>query len=372
MATKDMPAALLPSGCTVQLNRLAQTYRSPFGGSPQVGDVLAERWALSLSIPPSLLAESGEAEALVMWLAGGYNRVRVTHPVRPTPASGLHGSPTLYASIAAGATALVITGGSGKNRLANAGMDTDANANGVADGWTNYSAGTTGTITRSMVAGISGTAQRHACTGLGTGNGDNAGSSQDVTLTVAAGASVCASASLRGTAGAQGVANISFYDSGASLISTTTGTAATLSASVWQRVECAAVVPSGAVTARVRAFMRAAPVLGAAQVDIDNTQFEEAATEASAYEPTGGGVLAGDILGLNGQWLQVADSAQADANGRISVTLNNRLRDAVSAGAAITWDHPTIDMSSTSGAGVAGYGLALSEGVVLDIEEAWG
>lgn len=68
---------------------------------------------------------------------------------------------------------------------------------------------------------------------------------------------------------------------------------------------------------------------------------------ASSITVTGGAgqasktLLAGDLLGVGGLLLEVAANATANGSGVITVTLNTRVRTALSNGAAVTWDKPS-------------------------------
>ena len=82
---------------------------------------------------------------------------------------------------------------------------------------------------------------------------------------------------------------------------------------------------------------------------------------------TGHTLKAGDMIGVAGLLLQVASDCTAAA-GAITVPLVNRLRVAVSNGAAVTWNQPKAPfrlVSATVPRYVAGY----AEGVSLDFVE---
>jgi hypothetical protein len=83
----------------------------------------------------------------------------------------------------------------------------------------------------------------------------------------------------------------------------------------------------------------------------------------------GATLLAGDMIGVGGLLLQVATDCTANGSGVITAPLVNRLRKAISASAAVTWDMPTAPfrLASTSGVmHVPGYAQSIS----LDFIEA--
>ncbi|MDN8617877.1 hypothetical protein [Variovorax ginsengisoli] len=77
---------------------------------------------------------------------------------------------------------------------------------------------------------------------------------------------------------------------------------------------------------------------------------------------------AGDMVGISGLLLQVAEDATANGSGFITTKLVNRLRTSITSGVAVTWDRPTVPfrlMSTPSQQYMPGYG----SGVALDFAE---
>lgn len=109
MATTDWPAALQPQAFSASLRKAGLVFRSPFNGTAQAIDFIAERWVFSLVLPPRLLADAGAVEALAFGLAGGIERVRCWHFARPAPRGTMRGAPALSAAAARGNTTLAIT-----------------------------------------------------------------------------------------------------------------------------------------------------------------------------------------------------------------------------------------------------------------------
>jgi len=83
----------------------------------------------------------------------------------------------------------------------------------------------------------------------------------------------------------------------------------------------------------------------------------------------GATLRAGDMIGVVGLLLQVAQDTAADGGGIMLVNLVNRLRKVVPGGSVVTWDRPTTPfrlVGTPSQQYVPGY----AEGVALDFVEA--
>ena len=91
---------------------------------------------------------------------------------------------------------------------------------------------------------------------------------------------------------------------------------------------------------------------------------------ALVIDTTAGATLvAGDMIGVAGLLLQVAEDAVADVAGVLFVSIVNRLRMPVAAGAAVTWDKPTAPFRKVSQPGFQ-YRTGYAEGISLDFVEA--
>lgn len=84
--------------------------------------------------------------------------------------------------------------------------------------------------------------------------------------------------------------------------------------------------------------------------------------------PATGTLLAGDMLGVSGLLLMVASDCVAVA-GVITVPITNALRKALTAGAAVTWDKPSMTARILATSDV-GYEPAIAQGVTFDFGEA--
>lgn len=84
--------------------------------------------------------------------------------------------------------------------------------------------------------------------------------------------------------------------------------------------------------------------------------------------PSTGTLLAGDMLGVSGLLLMVASDCTAVA-GVITVPLTNRIRKALSSGAAVTWDKPSAPFRLLATSGV-GYQPGRASATSFDFGEA--
>lgn len=85
----------------------------------------------------------------------------------------------------------------------------------------------------------------------------------------------------------------------------------------------------------------------------------------------GATLVAGDMIGVAGLLCQVFEDATANGAGVMAVNLANRLRTAVGAGAAVTWDKPTAPFRKVSAPGFQ-YFTGYAEGASIDFVEAIG
>jgi len=88
---------------------------------------------------------------------------------------------------------------------------------------------------------------------------------------------------------------------------------------------------------------------------------------AGAY----GTVKAGDMLGLAGQWLQVAADATASAGGAITILTANRVRATVSSSTAVVWDKPTATFRLASPRVPVAHLPGYSDSLDVELIETW-
>lgn len=109
-----------------------------------------------------------------------------------------------------------------------------------------------------------------------------------------------------------------------------------------------------------RGTMRGSPTCSAAS--------QGAASIVLATGAVGVTLLAGDLISVSGLLLQVAANAVSNGAGAMTVTLVNRLRTAITGGAAVTWDHPTAVFRKISNPAQQ-YMPGYAGGVSLDFAE---
>lgn len=111
-----------------------------------------------------------------------------------------------------------------------------------------------------------------------------------------------------------------------------------------------------------RGTMRGSPTLSAGAA-------QGAASIAITGGTASGTLLSGDMLGVGGLLLMVAADVTLNGSGAGTVTLVNRLRTALSNGAAVTWSQPTAPFRLVNIAAVT-YLPGMAESVDLDFAEA--
>lgn len=111
-----------------------------------------------------------------------------------------------------------------------------------------------------------------------------------------------------------------------------------------------------------RGTMRGAPTAAAASTGANSLTITTTA---------GATVLAGDMIGVGGLLLQAAADATANGSGVMVLPIVNRLRLAIPAGAAVTWDRPTAPFRLVSPSAVQ-YIPGYAPEVSFDFVEAIG
>jgi hypothetical protein len=102
MATFDHPTTLRPESMEWGSLKRVITSKSPITGATETIEFPAERWQLSVTYPPLMVADAGLAEAFFSRVVGGVDRVRIYNFRRPVPLGTMRGSPTLAASVTRG------------------------------------------------------------------------------------------------------------------------------------------------------------------------------------------------------------------------------------------------------------------------------
>jgi hypothetical protein len=110
-----------------------------------------------------------------------------------------------------------------------------------------------------------------------------------------------------------------------------------------------------------RGTMRGSPVLSA--------NAAQGAASLSITTTANATLLAGDMIGVGGLLLMVQADAQANGSGAMTVTIVNRLRKALTSGAAVAWDKPTAPFRLMSHSGVQ-YIPGTTDDVSMELSEA--
>ena len=362
MSTTDWPASITPSAVQWQLLKAGVQFTSPFNGSTQALDYIAERWAVSLSLPAA--ARPGPVAALLNNLAGGVNRVNLWHPGHQQPAGTLRGSPVLGAGAARGDATLTLAGCTNANLIAGGGFEIDTNADGISDGFSAYSAGTTGALSYfrpagPLYAGCSGAYQQVSAATL---NG-NVGFFRAVPAV--AGSAYTASFDMASSVGNTLHLDIYWYNGGGSLISSS---AASFSGASDGRRSVTGVAPSGTANAVVYVYLESTAGV-AATLAIDQMQWEQAAAATDYAGPAT--LLAGDFVGCSGHLFQIAADCTATDAGVMTVTLVNRVRATIAISTAVTWYRPTAQFVMPAMQGGALQVPGMLQSAALDLLEVY-
>jgi hypothetical protein len=198
----------------------------------------------------------------------------------------------------------------GDNLLLNSSFEVDIDVDGLADSWTAYALGTTGTITRTTPAGglFGSKQQRLASTGLAATSGDRVGITQTVSVAGAAGQQATLSAYLlSGTGTPKAVIQVDWRD-GANVSQgiSTTGELSPSTSSLGRHF-VTDTIPATAVTGIVTIWMsNRTGGTGAAQLDVDAAQLVIGGV-LTGYAPNTAEILAGAVATA-----QLANSAATD------------------------------------------------------------
>lgn len=370
MATTDWPEALIPQTAQLMLRKSGTQFASPFNGTLQALDFIAERWTLSASLAQMAARNPRGVHAFCNTLAGGVERVRVwPFHTKGVPLGTLRGAPVLSAGVTRGATALPITGAlSGPNLISRGSFEDNPSA-GLAVGWLQYSNGATGTITASRVSGSgSPFAQRLDATALGGAAVDQVGIRRSGDVDVVAGRVYSLSTDTRDSGTAVRV-QIDWFNVSAAYLSSASAVFGS-SGAVWARRSVSGVAPAGAVVARIYVWMEARTGgVGAAALEVDNVQFEASGAASSYAGPAS--VRAGDYLGCGGQLFQVAADTVLLDSGEGSVPVVNRVRGTVAVASAVVWYRPTCEMVLPAMQAGPVHRPGVIESTALDFVEVW-
>jgi hypothetical protein len=372
MATTDWPNNLVPQAAQLSLRKAGVQHVSPFNGTLQAVDFVAERWALSASLAPQVLRNARQVSAFCNNLSGGIERVRVwPFDTGGVPQGTMRGAPQVRLAAARGDTVLNLKNAlSGGNLITHGGQELDADLNLLTDTWLAYSLGSISaySVGSSIPGYESARAQFIQATGLGTTVFDQFGMRKVTSYGITPGRTYTLSADMAHYQ-CEAVVQILWLDSGLGFISATTMPYLT-PAGQWVRRSATSTAPAGAAFAELWLIGRG--IAGGpytATLYIDNVLFEQAAT-ASPWPglPT---LLQGDYIAAGGQLFQVAATTTFEDSGQAAVPLVNRVRATIAVDSPVTWYRPTCDMVMPAMQAGAVSRPGFAEGAAIDLVEVW-
>lgn len=336
MTTLTRPSWFKPRDCVIALRKSSLQFVSPFNGSMQSIEQLAERWVFNLSIPGA--ADGGARSAFFNQWAGGVNRVALYHFGRPQPHGTLRGAPTLAADTARGDTTLSLSNVIGSNLIPNGSFEV-AGTGGLGAGWSRYSAGTVGTLSANRSTGVKthgSYSQSLAASTLGSTSSDRQGITKSgISVAAFAGLAVVLSCDVLGTLNSTAHLEIAWRDSGGSVIS---GLSADVAFNTgYQALSVTGTCPANAVTAIVYVWQHSNTGVSPSFY-VDSLQLRTGSAVADYSLPT---LLAGDMVGDGTQLYQVAEDTSANDDQTMTLPIVNRCRGVVAAGTVLLWDRPT-------------------------------
>lgn len=377
MADYDLPRELYPQVASFGLQKSGLQHSSPFNGTVQAIDFVAERWMMDITTAPRLSTTGGALEAFFNRLAGGVNRVRMHHPGRPAPAGTMRGAPTLKTTVNRGASSIVLQKVRNHNLLVSSSFEVDANANGIADGWSAYSLGT---VTGGSYAGgsnfpVHGVREQTVnATSIGSTSADRLGVFQsfDLGSGVTYAGPVSVALSVRGLpAGSHAVIYCDALDDTQTLIvgsGVVVVDDASFSVAPMKRISGVYTAPTGTRYLRYYCWVSQSPG-GTIAWRVDGAFM--ALGNVSTDYPGLATLKAGDLIGCSGHLFQVAEDCTASDIGEMTVPLVNRVRSTITAGAAVIWDKPTTTFVMPAMRADAVHRPGYIEGMPITLMEKW-
>ena len=324
------------------IDNTQRSLESPLSGYVQTVSMPGARWGWAMDFAPQDSASRAALEAQLLKLSGREHRVRlwdIKHP-RPRGNIVLTGV-TLGAAAAQFATSLQLAGClPGNNVLAGGSFEVDSNSDGLADGWTRYSAGTVGTLSAALSSGVASHgaySQSLSAASLGSSQTDRQGITRSsVNVAALAGKTATLSCVVLGTLNSSVEVQAAWRDAGGAVISGMTTSVALTTG--YQTIVLTGACPANAVTAILYIFQHSNTGV-APGLYVDAVQLEAGSSRTAYAVAT---LRAGDWLGLpTGQLVRVVADAQADDLGRMTVDVRHMLRAAAASGSAVTLDRPT-------------------------------
>jgi hypothetical protein len=320
-----------------------RTMESALSGYVQTTGMPGARWGWSFDMAPQTGAERAALEAYLLRLSGRQHRVQLWDLKNPRPRGNIYTSGiTMGATAAQFATSLVLAGCRSKtNVLFGGSFEIDSNTDGLADGWTRYSAGSFGGLTQARSTGIvaHGTySQALSASSLGSTASDRQGISKSgVVVTTLAGGTATLSCKVLGSLNSSIEMQLVWRDITGTVISSLT-TSVALTTGL-QTITLSGACPSNAATCLIYIFQHSNT--GASpNFYVDAVQLQAGAT-ATAFDGYAT-LLAGDWLGLaGGQLVRVVADATGNDAGAMTVEVRHMLRASVASASAVTLEKPT-------------------------------
>jgi hypothetical protein len=362
MATIDWPEALIPQTCAIGSQGAGVQFKSPYNGTLQAIDFVAERLVLSATLPQRRRAGAGAVEAFLFQLRGGVNRVRAWHFGRPVPVGTLRGTPTLKTTVTRGASSIVLQGCTGANLISGGGFDI-AGVGGLGAGWSSYQSGSTGSVVYDLFPRGAGNMQRAFAGALAVAG--RVGVSK-AGAPAAAGQTYTLAADLAtGSVGLQIVLNID-WSAGGAYVSSSNLVHVPVANNDFRRVALTATAPATADGATLYVWMTGGSGAPASLL-VDTLQW----SIGTSSEPVPTTLLAGDLLGMGNHLMMARASATANDAGEMTVPIVHRIRETVASGVAVTWDKPTAQFVMPSQLATVMHFPGGIESAALDLEEVW-
>lgn len=342
MSVYDWPDEFKVRNYELAISPNLRSFAGTYSPTTDVTDLLGEAFMLRVTLLPEQdLIRVAAREAFFDRLRGPSNQFRMGHAKMRAPNGTLRGLPVLSANVAQLSNGLTLNNCTNKNLLLNSSFEVDTNADGLANGWVVYTAGSvTGGTPNGLVAGNgSPFAQRMLATVLGSSSSDQYGLQYATDIAITPGANYSFSVDVRSSSGGSATVRIVvvLLTAALAVVSSAPDNAPTQVA--WGRRTVSFLVPPTAVFARAYVWMQADTVGAGIFIDVDNAQFEQSATSTPyAGPPT---LLAGDMVSVNDQMVRVMASTVANDAGVMPVEFGPRARVAWTAGMAAVWNRPT-------------------------------
>jgi hypothetical protein len=370
MATIDWPAGLIPQAAELSLRKAGAQFASPFNGTLQAVDFIAERWVLSCSLAPQFQHDPRGVGVFANLLAGGVERVRVwPFHTGGAPRGSLRGAPTLGLATTRGATSLTLANATGGSVMLGGSFEFDTNADGRADGWAAVTIGSVTSVVYTMESGgqDDGAFEQGMSANYGAlGTSHEAGVERGV-QGLAPGPYTFL-ANVRGDPNQSARIAVEWRNSGGSIIGG--GTVATIAVTgTPTRFGATSTAPAGTTQCTVRLLTSATGATGTRAVRWDVCAIKPGAVDLTW--PGAATLLAGDFIGAGGQLFMVAANCTANDAGALVVPVINRARGVIASASAVTWLRPTVEMVLPAMQAGPVRRPGVIESTALDLVEVW-